>query len=87
MTSYNGCNNLVSMAVASKVRQVGNSSAVILPKELMSRLHLEQGDSVQLVETAEGILITPYDAKASRQMEIAAKVMRENRNMLKKLAE
>lgn len=75
------------MAIASKVRKVGNSSAVILPKEMLARLHLEQGDDVQLVETSEGLLITPYDAKASRQMELAAKVMRENRNMLKKLAE
>ena len=75
------------MTTASKVRQVGNSSAVILPKEYMARFHLNQGDAVNLVETAEGILITPYDDGAARQMELAAKVMRENRNMLKKLAE
>lgn len=53
----------------------------------MARLNLDQGDSVNLVETAEGILITPYDDGAARQMELAAKVMRENRNMLRKLAE
>lgn len=75
------------MATASKVRQVGNSSAVILPKDLMSRLNLQLGDDVNLVETAEGILITPYDDGVAKQMELAAKVMRENRNMLKKLAE
>ena len=75
------------MTTASKVRKVGNSSAVILPREIMSKFNLEQGDAVNLVETAEGVLITPYDEKTSRQMELAAKVMRENRNMLKKLAE
>lgn len=75
------------MKAASKVRRLGNSSAVILPKEIMARLHLEQGDEVHLVETSEGVLITPYDDQTSRQMELAAKVMRENRNMLKKLAE
>jgi len=75
------------MTIASKVRQMGNSSAVILPKEFMSRFNLDQGDKVNLVETAEGILITPYDDEAALQMELAAKVMRENRNMLKKLAE
>ena len=75
------------MKAASKVRRLGNSSAVILPKEIMARLHLEQGDEVHLVETSEGVLITPYDDQQSRQMELAAKVMRENRNMLKKLAE
>ena len=75
------------MKTESKVRRVGNSSAVILPKEVLARLHLEQGDAVHLVETSEGVLITPYDDRAKRQMELAAKVMRENRNMLKKLAE
>ena len=75
------------MTIASKVRQMGNSSAVILPKEYMDRFHLDQGDQVNLIETAEGILITPYDDGVARQMELAAKVMRENRNMLKKLAE
>ena len=75
------------MKAASKVRRLGNSSAVILPKEIMARLHLEQGDEVHLVETSEGVLITPYDDQTSHQMELAAKVMRENRNMLKKLAE
>ncbi len=75
------------MTIASKVRQVGNSSAVILPKDVMSRLRLEKGDAVNLVETADGVLITPYDDGVSQQMELATKVMRENRNMLKKLAE
>jgi len=51
----------LNMTISSKVRQVGNSSAVILPKEYMARFHLDQGDAVNLVETAEGILITPYD--------------------------
>ncbi len=75
------------MTMASKVRKVGNSSAIILPRDVMSRLRLEQGDAVNLVETSEGLLITPYDDGVSRQMELAARVMRENRNMLKKLAE
>ena len=75
------------MATASKVRKMGNSSAVILPKEYMARFNLDQGDPVNLIETAEGILITPYDDGTARQMELAAKVMRENRNMLRKLAE
>ena len=75
------------MAKESKVRQMGNSSAVILPKEYMAKFQLKQGDAVNLVETAEGILITPYDKEMDIQMELATKVMRENRNMLKKLAE
>ena len=75
------------MSIVSKIRKVGNSSAVILPKEIMQRLNLQQGDEVNLIDSEDGILLSPYDEKASHQMELAAKVMRENRNMLKKLAE
>ncbi len=75
------------MAIVSKIRKVGNSSALILPKEVMQRLNLQQGDEVNLLENENGILLSPYDEKTIRQMELAAKVMRENRNMLKKLSE
>ncbi len=73
--------------MTAKVTKVGNSSALILPKDLMAKLNLVQGDSVSLTEVAQGVVISPYDIKKERQLEIAKKVMRENRNMLKKLAE
>jgi len=75
------------MSTVTKIRKVGNSSAVILPKELLGRLRVEQGDEVNLIPIEDGIKITSYDENISRQMELAAKVMKENRQMLKKLAE
>jgi len=75
------------MSVVSKIRKVGNSSAVILPKEVMQRLNLQQGDEVSIIDSENGILLSPYNDKVNLQMELATKVMRENRNMLKKLAE
>jgi putative addiction module antidote len=75
------------MSMTAKVTKVGNSSAIILPKEWMAKLNLEQGDSVSLTDHAEGLVISPYDSKKARQLELARKVMKENRNMLKKLAE
>ena len=75
------------MSAVSKIRKVGNSSAVILPKEVMQRLNLQQGDEVSIIDSENGILLSPYNDKVNRQMELATKVMRENRNMLKKLAE
>ena len=53
----------------------------------MDRLNLTQGDSVNISETADGVCVTPYDEKKARQLDLARKIMRENRNMLKKLAE
>ncbi|MEJ6701950.1 MAG: AbrB/MazE/SpoVT family DNA-binding domain-containing protein [Akkermansiaceae bacterium] len=75
------------MSVTAKITKVGNSSALIIPKEIMDRLNLTQGDSVNISETADGVCVTPYDEKKARQLDLARKIMRENRNMLKKLAE
>ena len=37
-----------------KLTQIGNSVGVILPKEVLSRLRLEKGQTVFLTETPEG---------------------------------
>lgn len=72
--------------IALKIRKLGNSMGVVLPKEVLSHLHVEQGDTIFLTESPDGFLITPYDLEFARQMEIAQKVMRENRDILRALA-
>jgi putative addiction module antidote len=70
-----------------KVTTIGNSSGVILPKELMEKLRISKGDTLYVLETPNGIEITPYDPAFLQQMEIAEEVMREDRNVLRKLAQ
>ena len=70
-----------------KLTTVGNSTGIVLPKELLERLHVENGDTLFVVETPGGIELTPYDPKFADQMKTAEKVMREDRDVLKKLAE
>jgi len=70
-----------------KLTTVGNSTGVILPKELLERLRLDKGDTLYVVETPSGIELTPYDPEFAAQMEAAEKVMREDRDVLKRLAE
>ena len=41
------------------VTQIGNSTGVILPKEVASRLRVKKGDSVFLTETSGGYTIRP----------------------------
>ena len=78
----------VEVAMASvKVVAVGNSTGVILPKEIVQRLRVEKGDTLYVLETPNGIELTPYDREFAAQMEIAERVMREDRDVLKKLAE
>ena len=70
-----------------RVTTVGNSVGVILPKEILERLRVGRGDSLYVIETKNGIELTPYDPELAKQMEIAERVMREDRDALKKLAE
>jgi putative addiction module antidote len=69
-----------------KVTTVGNSAGVVLPREILDRLHVEKGDSLYVLETPNGIELTPYDPEFARQIESAESVMREDRDVLRKLA-
>lgn len=69
-----------------KVTTVGNSAGVVLPREILNRLHVEKGDSLYVLETPNGIELTPYNPEFAQQMAIADRVMREDRDILRKLA-
>ena len=70
-----------------KITTIGNSAGVILPKELLARLRVEKGDELFALETPGGIVLTTYDPELAAQMEVAEQVMREDRQLLRKLAE
>ena len=72
--------------ISVKLTQIGNSVGVALPKAVLERLRAAKGDSLFLVETPEGFMLTPYDPDLARQMEAAEAVMREDRDVLKALA-
>ncbi len=75
------------MNATLKITSIGNSAGVILPKEVLEKLRVSKGDSITITETPDGLLLTPFDETVSRQMEMAERIMRENRNMLRKLAQ
>lgn len=70
-----------------KLTAIGNSTGVVLPREILERLRVQRGDELLVLETPDGITLTPYDPEFARQMEVAEKVMREDRELLRKLAE
>ena len=70
-----------------KVTTVGNSSGVILPREILERLRVSRGDKLYVLETPRGIDLSPYDPEFAAQMEEAERVMRDDRSVLRKLAE
>ena len=69
-----------------KLTTVGNSLGVILPKEILSKLRVDKGDTLYVVETPEGIELTAYRPDFAAQMDVAEEIMRENRDVLRKLA-
>ena len=73
--------------VTLKITTVGNSTGVVLPKELLQRLRVDRGDTLYVLETPNGIELTPYNPEFAAQMEVAERVMREDRDVLRKLAE
>ncbi|REJ82785.1 MAG: AbrB/MazE/SpoVT family DNA-binding domain-containing protein [Acidobacteria bacterium] len=70
-----------------KLTKVGNSTGVILPREVLEKLRVERGDVLSVVETPDGIELTPYDPDFADQMEVAERVMREDRDVLRLLSE
>jgi putative addiction module antidote len=69
-----------------KIIAVGNSAGVLLPKELLTHLRVGKGDSLYVAETPDGIKLMPHDPALAAQMEVAERVMREDRTVLRKLA-
>jgi putative addiction module antidote len=75
------------MTYKVKVTTVGNSTGIVLPKELLTKLNIQKGDTLYVTETPDGVQMTPYDEKFVRVMDAAAKIMHENRDVLRKLAQ
>lgn len=69
-----------------KLRRMGGSVGATLPKDMAERLHLEAGDEVLAVETANGILLSPYDLNVDQGLAIAAEAQKRYRGALRELA-
>jgi putative addiction module antidote len=79
------------MVLELKLRKVGNSVGVVLPKEAMAKLNVQEGDSVCLTDAPDGSLrVTPVTEGRDRfaeQMRTAEAVIRRYRNTLRELAQ
>jgi len=69
-----------------KLRKVGSSVGVIIPKEMLDKLHLTEGDQVYASADNNGLQLTPYDPDFDAAMEAFSRTRRKYRNALRKLA-
>jgi putative addiction module antidote len=75
------------MVLELKLRKVGNSVGLVLPKEALAHLKVDEGDTVCVTGSADGSLrVSPTSAEVTRQLEVAQDVIRRYRNTLRELA-
>jgi putative addiction module antidote len=70
-----------------KITTVGNSAGIVLPKEILEKLRVSKGDVLTVTETSRGIELSSYDAEFAAGMHLAEEIMREDRDVLRKLAQ
>ncbi len=69
-----------------KIRKIGNSAGVTLPKEALAHLKVREGDTLILTETPDGFKITPYDETFEAGMKAFERTRRKFRNAFRELA-
>ncbi len=75
------------MTMQTKIRKIGNSYGIVLPKEAMQAMKVKEGDVLYLTEAPENsIRVTPGNEHFDEVMQIAERGMRRYRNALRELA-
>jgi putative addiction module antidote len=75
------------MNMALKITKIGNSAGIVLPKELLARLRVGQGDTVYATEAPDGLRLTAANPDFADKMAVAEQIMREDRDILRVLAQ
>ena len=74
------------MAAKLKIRKIGNSVGLILPKEVVDQLRVGEDDTVHYVVDSNGLHVTPFDPDFDAAMEAFERTRRKYRNALRALA-
>jgi putative addiction module antidote len=74
------------MVLELKLRKVGNSVGLVLPKQALAHLKAGDGDTVCLTEAADGSVRMTANPEVSKQMEVVKNLMQRYRNTLRELA-
>ena len=74
------------MAKEIKIRRSGGSLSATIPKEYAEHFHLLEGDRVFVLQTEQGILITPYDPNFEKLMKAYKRGARKYRDAFRELA-
>jgi putative addiction module antidote len=81
------CHYSYNMAIKTKIRKIGNSYGIVLPKEALHVLKVKEGDAVYLTDSPGCALrMTSGSDTTSDMLKIAERGMSKYRNALRELA-
>jgi putative addiction module antidote len=70
----------------TKIRRIGNGLGILLPKDVIARLRVEEGSTLTIAETDAGIELSPFDADFSAQVDAFRRTEPRHRNSYRELA-
>ena len=74
------------MSKALKLRRIGGSVGVIIPKEELQRMNVDEGDELYGVADEKGIYLTPLDPEFRRKVKAFERTRKRFRNALNELS-
>lgn len=69
-----------------KIRRIGNSLGVVLPRDVLDQLKVKEGDVLDVIPTETGVKLSVSDEEVDKLMQMAERIMDENREVLRALA-
>lgn len=75
------------MVLELKLRKVGNSVGLVLPKKALAHLNLEEGDTVTLTESQDGLRLTAGTSEFAKSMTVFESLHRRYRSTLRELGQ
>ena len=74
------------MTLELKLRKVGNSVGIVLPKEALAHLKVNEGDTLTLTEAQDGVRLSASNPEFAKTMAVVESLNRRYRNTLRELA-
>jgi len=74
------------MSSVMKLRKIGGSVGIIIPKEELDRMHVSEGDELYGVADGQGIRLEPYDPSFEQKLKAFERTRKRYRNALRELA-
>ena len=57
-----------------RLTAVGTSTGIVIPKEMLRRLKVARGDTLFVIETPSGYVLTPYEPAVEEEIQARPKV-------------